>query len=129
MNPSSSTTGEMEKEERLHSPNPHQQDRGHIPSCTRLLHFSSDATSKKGQIELHPLPGPSVLHWKHLGSGREVRVYTFIHVVWEIALLMTRNTVALQPDFPAELPLKQEAATAEKTGLETHNPDRIISAC
>lgn len=114
MNPSASTTGEM-KEGQPHSPNPlRNQHRGHNPSCNRLLHFWSDATSKKFQIKLCPLLGPLVVHWKHLGSGRGTGMCTFIHVVWEIALLMTHNTVALWPDIPTKFPSYWEAEITEK---------------
>lgn len=49
-------------------------------------------------------------------------MYTFINVVWEIALLMTHNTVPLQPDFPAKFPLFGEAETAEETRWKPSKP-------
>lgn len=49
-------------------------------------------------------------------------MYTFTHVAWEIALLMTHSTVPLRPNFPAKLKLQWEA-------LQSHSPDHISAVC
>lgn len=85
---------------------------------------------RKARRKATPSQSLCSLHWKHLGGGREVRLYTFVHAVWENSALndtqLSRPSTQIPHNVPIALP-DPNCRESHSSSPQTCSPWRDIS--